>query len=160
MHHTLSAGKQLDILTAKEMSALLREWMVDVARGARPVKISSQATADAAGVIRVGGTLTPTGGTLGPNPGFWWAVTRLAVRVDGVPAAFSVFINEENPNNVVRDVLIGANGYAPFGAQELLVGNGDALLVKAAGTANTGVCTVTGCAVEFPEQLLWKWTTG
>lgn len=161
MLQTLSAGKQLDILTAKEMSLLLREWMVDVARGARPVKIASQGTADATGLVSIGGTTTLTGGTLGPAAGFWWAVTRLAVRVDGAPAAFELYANEPHTHSLIRDVPGEANGYASFGAHELLVGNADALLIRCSSlTPTTGVATVTGSAIEFPEALLWKWTTG
>jgi hypothetical protein len=161
MLQTLSAGKQLDLLTASEVRSVIREWMVDVARGARPVKIASGATADANGTVSIGGTRTLTGGTLGPAPGFWWAVTRLAVRVDGVPAAFEIYENEPHTHSLVRDVPGEANGYASFGAHELLVGNADQLLIRCASvTPTTGTATVTGSAMEFPEALLWKWTTG
>lgn len=156
----LQAGAELDILTAGEMRSLLREWMVDVARGARPVQIGSQGVANAAGVVSVGGTVTPTGGTLGPAPGFWWAVTRLCVRVDNTPAAFSLYLNEAHTHSLVRDVDGAANGYVTFGTQELLISGGDQLLVRAAGLSSASIATVTGSAVEFPEQLLWKWTAG
>lgn len=156
----LQAGAELDILTKQEMASLLREWMVDVARGARPVQIGSQAQADANNVISVGGTITPTGGTLGPKPGFWWAVTRLSVRVDSVPAAFSLYINEAHSHSHVRDIDGSANGYAAFGNNELLIGGSDQLLIRASGTSSTSIATVTGSAIEFPETLLWKWTAG
>jgi hypothetical protein len=160
MRQKFQAGAELDILTPAEMSRLLREWMVDVARGARPVAISAAATAGADSKITVGGSVTLTGGTMGPGAGFWWAVTRLAVRVDDVPAAYTIYTGEPHTSRLVRDVDASAGGYAAFGSHELLVGNSTPLAVRASGSSTSSRATVTGCAIEFPESLLWKWLAG
>jgi hypothetical protein len=153
----LTAGKDIDILTAGEVRSLLREWQVDVSKGLRPVLFNASGTASAGGAIELGGPVTLTGGQLGPLPAFWWAVTRLAVRVNGAAAgAFSVGIGATH----VRDVPVAANGFASFGAQELLVGNASTLTVGLAGAAASAVVQVTGAAVEIPQALLWRWLAG
>lgn len=153
----LSAGQELDILTAGEVKSILREWQVDVAKGLRPVLFSAQGTATAGGAISLGGAVTLTGGQLGPLPAFWWAVTRLAVRVNGSAAgAFAVGVGSSH----VRDVPATAEGYANFAAQELMVGNSDTLTVQLSGVAASASVQVYGAAVEIPQALLWRWLAG
>ncbi len=153
----ITNGAEIDTLTAGELRAVLREWQVDVAKGLRPILIDGQGTATAGGVIELGGAVTLTGGKLGPNPAFWWAVTRLAVRVNGAAAgAYAIGVGSAH----VRDVPVAANGYAQFGAQELLVGNADTLTITASGVAASATVTVTGAAVEIPQALLWRWLAG
>ena len=154
---TLSAGKEFESITPGELRGILREWQVDVAKGLRPILFDAQGTATAGGAIELGGATTLIGGTLGPKPAFWWAVTRLAVRVNGAAAgAYSVGVGSSH----VRDVPVSAGGYAPFAAQELLVGNADTLTVAATGVAASATVTVTGAAVEIPQALLWRWLAG
>lgn len=153
----LSAGQEIETITPGELRALLREWQVDVAKGLRPILFDAQGTATAGGAIELGGAATLVGGTLGPRPAFWWAVTRLAVRVNGAAAgAFAVGLGSSH----VRDVPVAANGYAQFAAQELLVGNADTLTIAATGVAAAATVTVTGAAVEIPQALLWRWLAG
>lgn len=157
----MTAGGKFETLTATELHAALREWMVDVVKGIRPVSIATQGNADANGLVVLGGARTPTGGTLGPAEGFWWAVQRLAVRVDSVPAPFSVYRNAPNTDSLIRDVAVEANGYVPFGPWELMLAGGDQLVIQTNSlTANTGLATVSGQAVEIPNALIWKWMAG
>lgn len=157
----MTAGGKFETLTSAELHAALKEWMVDAIKGIRPVSIATQGTADASGLIVLGGAAHPVGGTLGPEVGFWWAVQRLAVRVDGVPAAFSVYRNAPNVDSLVRDVSGDAGGYAPFGPWELMLTGGDSLVIQTNSmTANTGLATVSGQAVEIPSTLVWKWMAG
>lgn len=164
MLQTLSAGKQLDILTAKEVGnelrSLMQEWKVDTARGARPVNISADFTADATGLAVGGGSQLLSGGTLGPNQGFWWAVVRLAVRVDSAPAPFELYKDRRSAQSLVRDVNGDQNGYASFGAQELLVEGGASLVVAVGSQAPGSRAYVSGQAIEIPNQLLYKWLAG
>ena len=154
---TLSAGKPFETVTPGELKAILREWQVDVAKGLRPILIDAQGSATAGGVVDLGGATTLTGGKLGPSPAFWWAVTRLAVRVNGAAAgAFTLGIGSAH----VRDVAAGANGYVSFADHELMVGNADTLTIGATGVAASATVTVTGAAIEIPQGLLWRWLAG
>lgn len=161
MKQKFNAGADLDVVSGSELRQAmsgLQDWMVSVAKGLRPVDIEGSAVADGTGLIQVGGALTLSGGRLGPEAGFWWAVTRLAVRIDNVPAAFSLYLNHPGSNAVIRDVDATAGGYLPFGAHELLVGNSDTLYLRGSGsTPGTSRMTVTGQAIEIPQQLLWRW---
>ena len=156
---TMSAGKEFETLSKAELDASLKEWMIDVVKGIRPVNISSQGNAVATAVT-LGGATSLTGGTLGPEAGYWWAVSRLAVRIDSVPAAFSLYRNATNPGDLIRDVPGEANGYAAFGPYELMIAGGDTLLIQANSLTETGLLTVSGQAVEIPNQLVWKWMCG
>lgn len=157
----LTAGGSFETLNKAELDLSLREFMVDALKGIRPVQIASQGVADATGVVTLGGAVSVTGGTLGPEVGFFWSVLRLAVRVDGVPAAFSLYRNTVDPGSLIRDVPGSSNGYAPFGVSELLITGGDTLVVQSQSlTPSTGVMSVSGQAAEIPAGLLWKWLTG
>lgn len=157
-------GADVDMLTKSELDSTMRglqDWMVSVAKGVRPIRISARGKANGVSTtLELGGATTLVGGRMGPEPGFWWAVTRLAVRVDSQPAAFSLYLNAAETNSHVRDVDGAANGYAGFGAQELLVGNTDSLYLRASGLATDSTISVSGAAVEIPAQLLWKWLAG
>lgn len=157
-------GADVDMLTKGELDSTVRglqDWLVSVAKGARPTRFTASGTAaGTANLIEVGGANTLTGGRLGPEPGFWWAVTRLSVRVDGQPGAYSLYLNGAHTDSHIRDVDATQNGYLAFGAQELLVGNSDRLYLRAAGLSATSAMTVSGAAVEIPNQLLWKWLAG
>lgn len=158
------AGHDIDILSSGDLEQAMRgmqQWMVDVARGAKPIRFNAQGVADSTGLVQLGGATTLTGGKLGPNEGVVWAVTRMAVRIDGQPAAFSLYVGGAHTNALIRDVNSDANGYVSFGAQECLIPGGDDLYLRGASiTPSTGVCTVSGAAVEIPNQLMWKWLAG
>ena len=158
---TMSAGKEFETLSKAELDASLKEWMIEAIKGIRPVSISSQGNADSSGQVALGGAASLTGGTLGPREGFWWAVQRLAVRVDAVPAAFSIYRNQVAAGELVRDVPGEAYGYASFGPWELMLGGGDTLVVQTQSLVpTTGLVTVAGQAVEIPNGLVWKWMAG
>jgi hypothetical protein len=160
MKQKFNAGAELDILTKRELSSALKEWMVDVAKGCRPIRINAQGVAGSDGTVTIGGAATLTGGKLGPAPGFWWAITRIAVRVDQLPAAYSLYFNGPHVNSLVRDLDGTQNGYASFGAHECLVGNQDQLVIRATSLVAGSTVTASGAAVEIPSQLLWKWLAG
>lgn len=157
---TLSAGKEIETLSQAELNQSLRDWMVEAVKGMRPVLIAAQGAADTAGSITLGGATTLTGGTLGPGQGMVWAVTRLCVRVDSGPAAFSVYMNQAGSHRLVRDIDGSSNGYAPFGNNELILPSGDQLVIRASSLTPSSTVTVTGAAIEMPAGLLWKWLAG
>lgn len=158
-------GQEVDLLTAQELDRAVRglqEWYVDVARGIRPIRFNAQGDADAGGLVQIGGAMSLTGGRLGPDAGFWWAVSRVAVRVDGGPGAFSLYVGGAHTNSLIRDVTADVNGYVSWGAQELLLGPTENLYLRASSLSpgNKGVVTLSGAAIEIPQQLLWKWLNG
>lgn len=156
---SMSAGSKFESLTQKELNASLKEWMVDVAKGCRPVLINAQGAADTTGLVTIGGATSLTGGTLGPEVGYWWAVMRLAVRIDGLPAAYSLFQNVPLPHQLIRDVNGDANGYVAFNPTELMIPGGDTIVIRGSSITPGSAVTVTGQAIELPNQLLWKWLT-
>lgn len=160
----MQAGALMDVLSKnelhEELRSLMQSWKTDNAVGARPITISADFAADATG-LAVGGGVTPlTGGTLGPEPGFWWSVSRLAVRVDDRPAAFEVYLDRRSSQTLVKDVDGTSNGYVSFGSHELMVGNMSSLCIAAASINPGSRVYVSGAAIEIPNGLLWKWTTG
>lgn len=158
--YKMSAGSEFETLSKAELDASLKQWMVDTAKGIRPVLIAAQGAADGAGAVSVGGATTLTGGALGPADGYWWAVTRLAVRIDGQPAAFSLYLNSVGPHSLVRDVNGSQGGYAAFGSTELMVPGTDNLIIQGSSVTAGSAVTVTGQAIEMPNSLLWKWLSG
>ena len=156
----LSAGSEIDVLNAAEARSLLREWMVDVAKGLRPITFNATGTTDGAGAIELGGAKTLAGGQLGPAPAFWWAVDRLAIRVDGVAAgAFSVFHGQASSLTLVRDVAATSGGFVSFNNRGLLLTGADSMVITIAGAAASKQVTVSGAAIEIPQSLLWRWLT-
>lgn len=156
----MTAGGVFNTLTKEELDASLKAWMVDNAKGARPVRFAAQGTVAADGTLTVGGAITLTGGTLGPTSGFYWVVNRIAVRVAGAPASYSIFINSPQPQDLVRDVTSTANGYVGFSTPDLVLSGDDSLVITAAGATSGQIAVITGQALEVPASLLWKVVTG
>lgn len=157
----ITANGDLDILTMGEVRTLIREWHVDVAKGLRPITFEATGTTDAAGRFSLGGATTLAGGQLGPAPSIWWAVDRIAVRVDGLPLAtgFSVYHGQESSLNVVRDVPAVSDGFVSFPNRGLLLPGGNSMVIVGAGAGVTLPVTVSGAAIEIPQALLWRWLT-
>lgn len=156
----LSAGSMIDVLNKQELRELMQEWKADHARGARPVRISADFKADATGLAVGGGASTLTGGTLGPAPGFWWSVQRLAVRVDSTPAAYEVYQDRRSAQSLIRDVDGSNNGYVSFGNNEVMLDGTSSLVIAASSLTPGSIVYVSGMAIEIPMTLLWKWLAG
>lgn len=159
MLQKLTANKEIDVLTAKEVRSLMQEWKVDVAKGLRPITFNATGTTDGTGRFSLGGATTLAGGQLGPPAGFWWAVDRLAIRVSGTAlmTAFSVYHGAENSLTVVRDVQATAGGFVNFNNRGLLLPGTDSMVIVGTGAAATAPITIAGAAIEIPQALLWRW---
>ena len=162
MKQRLTGGAELDILTASEVKALLREWQVDVAKGVRPIAFNAQGTTDATGAATIGGATTLSGGQLGPAASIWWSIDRIAVRVDGAPAgAFSIYHSQASSLTVIRDVPATSSGFVTFsGTKGLMVQPADSVVVTLAGAGANKPVTISGAAIEIPQALLWRWLAG
>lgn len=162
MKQKLTGGAELDILTAAEVKTLMREWMVDVAKGLRPITFNAQGVTDGAGALTLGGATTLAGGQLGPLASIWWSIDRLAVRVDGAASgAFTVYRGQVSSLTVIRDVPATAGGYVDFtGSTGLMVAPTDSIVIGITGAAASKQVTVSGSAVEIPQALLWRWLAG
>jgi len=154
----LQAGAELDLLTKDELHSTLKAWMVEVMRGAVPKRFGAQATIAANAVTVDGANNT---GTLGPEAGMAWLVTRIAVS--GLTAASdptSLYVNGVAPWNLLVPSITGvagATGYHEFPAsQVILTGNDKLILASTGAIAATGTVTLAGQAWELPIGLLWK----
>lgn len=156
----MTAGGVFHTLTKDELDHSLKSFMVQNAVGARPVRFAAQGTVIADGTLSIGGAVTLVGGTLGPAAGFHWIVNRVAVRINGVAASYSIFINSAQPQDLVRDVTTTANGYVAFGRPDLVLAGDDSLVITASGATSGQIAVVTGQAIEVPSTLLWKVITG
>jgi hypothetical protein len=157
----MTAGGVFNTLTKEELDSSLKAWMVDNAKGARPIHFSAQGVVAADGSLTMGGATTLIGGTLGPASGFHWVVNRIAVRVAGAAiSTFSIFINSAQPQSLVRDVPTTANGYAGFSTPDLVLNGDDSLVITSTSQTASAVAVVTGQALEVPATLLWKVVTG
>ena len=160
MKQQVTAGGTLDVLTKGEMVEGLREWMVSLAQGARPITFSAQADITAAGTLRVGGE--DRTGTTGPEPGFMWIVRRLALQgPDPATDPTSIYLTDNLANRLVFPGLTGATwstGYKAFNAGEFVVSGDDKIIVAStAPLAATGTVTLTGAGLMFPHSLAWRY---
>lgn len=154
----LQAGVELDMLNKDELKEALRDWMVEAMRGPIPRRFSAQGTIAGNAVTVDGANNT---GTLGPEAGMAWMVSRVAVSgLTLATDATSLFVNGTQPWNLVLPTLTGvagSTGYHEFPAAQVLLTGNDRLILSSTGAiAATGVVTLTGQAWELPIGLLWK----
>lgn len=161
MKAKLQAGVELDLLTQTELREELQAaaaWRTEIARGVRWRKFSAQGNV-ATGVWTIGGAATPNNDKdqMGPQDGFVWSVTRVAVSGNGFVAGtdlFSVFVDENTPSKLVTS---GLTRWQPYDVGTLVLNGGEQLLLTGAGTGLAGTdVTVSGQAIELPVQLAWR----
>lgn len=154
----IQAGAEIDTLTADELKGVLRDWMVEAMRGPVPKRFSAQGTITGAALTIDGQNGT---GTLGPEAGMVWVVTRIAVSgLTNATDATALFVNGTHPSNLVLPSLTGvagAVGYHEFPAQQVVLTGNDRLILASTGAiAATGTVTLAGQAWEMPIGLVWK----
>jgi len=154
---TIKAGAELDILTQKELRETLDSWMKEISRGVKFRKFSGQGVV-VGGAYLIGGQGADNDtAALGPQPGFVWAVTRLAVSGNGVVPGtdlYSVYVDEITPSKLVTSGLTRGQIYD---VGVLVLNGGERLAITGVGTGVSGVdVTLSGQAVELPVQLAWQ----
>lgn len=161
MKAKFQVGSEIEFLTkdelGEELKTALGAWRTEIGRGVRWRKFSGQGTV-AGGAWVIGGTgANNDKDPLGPQPGFVWAVTRIAVSGNGfVPGtdAFSVYVGEAVPS---RLVITGLTRGETWDVAVLVLNGGEELALTGVGTGLAGTdVTVSGQAVELPSQLAWQ----
>lgn len=155
--YKMTAGGTFHTLTQDELHSTLKQWQLDRIKGLRTVTISAQGTTDASGNLTLGGPFALTGGKLGPAAGYVWAVKRLAIRVNGLTnVAWSLYVNNPDANNLVRDQPNTGTGYVSFSDTELILNGDDTLCFGFTGVGANVSVSVSGQGIEAPIGLLWK----
>ncbi len=157
MKFKMTAVGEIDVLTQHELRESLAGWMAEITRGVRYRQFSAGANV-AGGVWTIGGTSADNNqDTLGPRPGMLWAITGIAVSGNGViPGTdlFSVYTNEVSPSTLV---VGGLTRGQMFDIPPFVLNGGDQIALAGVGTGVAGIdVTVSGRAVEVPDQLGWQ----
>jgi len=161
MEVKLEAGARLDFLTKDEVRAELRAWGLEITRGIKFKQFSATVNLTAA-TFTIGGFGASVAETLGPAPGFVWAVTRVAMSGAGfLPAAdsYSVFIDEITASKFVVGVpgVAASTAAHEWNVPGLILNGGERLAVSGGSTGVAGTpITLSGQAVELPVQLAWQ----
>lgn len=165
MKFKIEAGAELDLISRgelrEELAIATGAWREEISRGVKWRKFSAQGvvgTPNPAGTWLIGaGAPNNSKDTLGPDVGFVWAVTRIAVSGNGfVPGTdlFSVYVDEISPSRLVISGLTRGN---TWDVGTFVLHSGEALALSGAGTGVAGTdVTVSGQAVEVPAQLAWQ----
>lgn len=151
----IQAGAEIDTCTKKEMedaiAAASTNWIGEVARGDRFRRFSAYGDV-LTNTITIGES---PDSRIGPDPGFVWAVRRIALSV--VPAAGDNIKLYHDSDNDSALICTDITNYLGFDQGELVLYPGDTLLIKGAYTASDGVRVwVTGQARELPISLAWR----
>lgn len=154
----IQAGAKLDVLSPDEMDdklgKLSKSWMTELARGVKFRDLPATKTTVAAGTWSIGAT----GDQLRPNPGFVWAVTRLAVTGGGLVQGTDTYSIFKNDVSGAKTVRINQQRQSIFHQTELVLTESDSLIVTGVGT---GVAVppdviLAGAVIELPIQLAWQ----
>lgn len=165
MKFKLQAGAELDLLTRDEikdvMRSGMRDWVLEAMRGPMPKRFAAQGTITANAVTVDGSNGS---GVLGPEAGFAWLITRVAVSgVTLATDATALYVNAVSPWNLVLPNVTGvtgSTGYHEFPSGQITLRGNDRLILASTGSiAATGQVTLTGSAWEVPETMLWKLLT-
>lgn len=150
----LTAGAELDLLTAGEVKDVLKSWSNELTRGARLRRWSMQGTVDASGNLAMGDQRD------GPEESMLWAVTRLSVWLSGVAtpvlaaSGLQVYANSESsPSALLISKLL--TDHFP-GDHGVVLNGGDTLRIVGAGITVGAQVTVVLGIKEVPELMAWS----
>jgi hypothetical protein len=157
----IEAGVDIELLTQSELreeiAHAMTAWRAELSRGVKYRKFSAQTVLTGA-TWAIGGDSPQSGNeVLGPEPGFMWSITRLAVSGGGFNSnadTWSIFTNSPTPSNFI---LLNF-GFGDQWDTGVIVLNGpDKLAFTGAGTGVAGTdIIVSGAAVEVPVQQGWR----
>ena len=158
----ISAGAEVDLLTASEVRDALKEfrtnWTAEFSRGRRSRRFSAQGTVTAAGDLVIGGSGVPD---FGPEQGMVWSVRRLAITgfADDTDVV-GVFVNDASPSQSVEPGLMIADNALDglsvrWSNRQLVLQSGETLLVAGASLTAASIWTVAGQTDELPAALEW-----
>lgn len=150
----LNANSTVDMLTKdelrRELDTQTRQWYEEAARGLSIARDSSAVTIASTDV-----TLPATGKTIGPKPGFAWALQRLAVFGLSTNDTILVYRNSVNPDNFLFQVTVANPTYHP-GSKGVVLRGPDNLIAVGTGLSATGDLTINVEALECADLDLYK----
>ncbi len=158
----IKAGATIDTLTQpeldKSLSRFMTSWRQEVGRGIGYRPISRVGTADASGVVRIGGTDSAQEG-LGPDNGMVWSIPWLTVGnlLTGATVTPAFWRNSDDASSLIR------RGFTPldnaihqaFGGPGLILHPGERLLFTCGGLTVGTVVSFTGQVTELPFNNAW-----
>jgi hypothetical protein len=157
----LSAGAEIDTMTAQEFRQELASWFGESVKGARPIRFSAQGTITGNAVTVGGLDATANSGRTGPEAGYVWDVRRVAVSgLTNASDPTSLFVNANDALHLILPAFTGVSGAIgyhdwPKGANMLMPN--DRLVCASTGSiAATGIVTLVGMAWELPIGQLWR----
>lgn len=150
----LNANSTVDMLTKDELrgelNTTVREFYEERARGLSIARDSSTVT-----VADTGLTFPATGKTIGPKPGFAWALQRLSVFNLASNDTLLVYRNSANPDNFLFQVTFANPTYHP-GSKGCILRGPDKIIVTGASLTATGDVTINVEALECADLDLYK----
>ncbi len=151
MEFKIEAGAKINLLTKEEVGEVFAGWKAELARGIK-FRTFSIRTDVAGGVFS-----TTNVDFAGPDAGFVWAVTRLAISGAGLVLGTdlaNVYVDDVTPSKLV---MSGLTRQATWDIPGLILTGGSRVIVTGVGTGATGTdVTVSGAAIEVPLQLAWQ----
>ena len=158
----LSAGAEIDLMTQAEMYDALRrnhaDTVLERARGVKWMRLP-RLSGTLSGTYPTSTTKLGGPGQCGPQPGYAWALRRLAaINLSASTDQLYAYRNEVTDAQFIATLVgLGATNYVSFTNVQAVLFSGDQLIIAPGATfAATGTITVTGEAVEVPAQMLWK----
>lgn len=159
MKFKIQAGAEIDAATPGEVDGIVsgsqKAYFAEMARGIKQIRFFGTGVVDAAKNVTVPGV---GGEPLGPNPGFSWAVQRVAVW--GLTAGQTVEIHR---NSIDGTQFIGTLSTAApalmLGEAGCLLNGGELLYViqpPASALTAAQILQVNGEATEAPAYAIWK----
>lgn len=158
----INAGVDVEVATPAEVreiaAGMLNGWREELRRGVKFRKAGGQTNrvAGASGAWSIGEP-AHAHDAMGPDPGFIWSVTNIAVAGGGfVPGTdtFSIFNGAASTLTVVGT---GFTRQAQFDVGALVVNSGDWITLTGVGTGTGGTdIGVTILLAEVPVQLAWQ----
>lgn len=155
MKFKINAGVEVDVLSEPEMRKIFADWMVEIRRGVKFRKAGGQ-TNVAGGVWSIG---DPGHGhdAMGPQPGFLWSVTNIAVAGNGFVEGTDTFSVFNGAASTLTVVATGLTRQISFNPGSFVVASGDWVALTGVGTGASGIDVgVTLLVAEVPEQLAWQ----
>jgi hypothetical protein len=161
MKAEIKAGAQIELLTRSELReefvTAMTAWRQELARGVKFRKFSATATVVGGEWAVGGGAASNEKQTLGPEPGFMWSLTSLAVNGSGYDTSsddYNLYSDAVQPSKFILTIF----GYGDQWDPGVIVLTGpEQLAFAGVGTGTDGdQIHIAGRAIEVPVQQGWR----
>lgn len=152
MKFKLQAGREIDVLTKDELKAGLTDntasWFKEEARGFNTARFGPIVGTVSGAAVAIPGPGDPT---IGPDPGFVWAVQR--ITADGLSANDVINVYRNSLTTRVGEIT-QARGIRR--SDGILLRSNERLLFTGAALTATGDVSLNGDAIEVSEADIYK----